>query len=220
MRRSIFIGVAALLPVVVPAIGGAQTTLYNTQAATITCNTIYGTAAVKPVLTLTPPATPVPATLTLKATLGGCTSSGATPSEPTILSGTLVAKIKTSAISATCLSLTSLGTVTGNLVFTWKTAKGQKLDSKTTIVTPGSSVSGGLVASFEDTSDTPLGSGAAEYLYLSAGGALASGVTNAFAGTATPSLFAITSEDLANVLGLCTGSGIKLIHLGIGQATL
>src|SRR5512143_1485349 len=74
-----------------PAVAGA-TTLYDTSGATITCNTLIGTVAPKPFLTLTAEPNTV---MTIKGTLGGCTVSGAAPVDPPlqVLSGKLTAKL-------------------------------------------------------------------------------------------------------------------------------
>lgn len=194
---------------VAPTVAGATT--YDTSAASITCNTVIGTVAPKPLLTLTAQPNTV---LTIKAMLGGCSVSGATPSAPAlqVLSGRLTAKL-TVTTDASCATLVSGFQVAGNFVFKWRTAPGQELDFPSTTFTPDA---GGLVAGL-----VPVGTGT--YGAFTAAGTLAAG--SAFAG-GTPWFLGISAEDLYNMLGQCctdqvscspVGKGIKLLHFGIGQ---
>jgi hypothetical protein len=186
----------------------AQT--FNTSAASVTCNTIIGSASIKPPISS---ASTGSAVIKVKATLGGCTSTGATPSEPTIVSGSLSGTLNTSGAPG-CAGLVSPSTISGNLVAKWKTASGQKLDFSSTTVS-GGSITGGVFA--------PGGAfGAASYgEFTLSGQSLVA--PSAFAG-GTPSAVITTGEDVGNLAGLCAssppGKGIKTIILGIGTLTL
>jgi hypothetical protein len=188
----------------------ASAQVFNTSAASVTCNTVIGSASIKPPLTSASTGTAV---IKVKATLGGCTSTGATPSEPTILSGTLSGTLNTSG-AAGCGGLVGASTITGNLVAKWKVASGQKLDFNATTVS-GGSITGGLFA--------PGGAfGTASYGVFSLSGQTLVAPT-AFAG-GTPSAHISTGADSANLGAVCLGSpplkGIKTIVLGIGTLTL
>jgi len=193
---------------VAPAVAAATT--YDTSAASITCNTLIGTVTPKPLLTLAAQ----PTVLTIKATLGGCTVSGATPADPPlqVLSGKLTARLTVTG-DASCATLVAGFQVAENFVFTWKAATGQRLDFSSTTFTPDAA---GLVAGV-----FPLGTGT--YGVFTAAGTLASG--SAFAG-GTPGLLLVSAEDVYNMLGQCctdpmscspVGKGIKRLHFGIGQ---
>jgi hypothetical protein len=206
MRRSVLIAVAALLPLVVPATGGA-TDLFNTSGASVTCSTVIGTTKISPPLNLT---AAIPSTVfKIKAVLGGCVSTGATPSEPTIVSGKLSATL-TLPPGANCLALANPSSATGNMVVKWKTASGT-LDFPTTTVAPG------IVTGTPGVIPPLVGS----YASISSGGAFV-GSSNAFA-FGTPSFLAVIGEDILNLTPLCglpVGKGIKLVHLGPGQLTM
>jgi len=202
------LALAAFVCIAAPARGA---TIYDTSAASIACNTLMGTVSMKPKLTEVPQPD---MELTIKAKLGGCTVSGATPASPALYvpAGKLTAKLKVTT-AASCITLASGFNVTGDFVFKWKTAAGQKLDSSSTTFTPDSN---GLVADL-----LPLGPGT--YGVFTSTGTLAAG--SAFAG-ATPSLFVLSGEDVFDMIGQCctdpamcspTGKGIKKLHLAIGQ---
>jgi hypothetical protein len=191
-----------------PAVVGAAT--YDTSGATITCTTLLGTVSPKPLLSLTEQAT----VLTLKGKLSGCTVTGAIPADPPlqVVSGTLTAKLPVVG-DASCATLISGFQVTGDFVFKWKTAKGQELDFSSTTFTPDA---GGLVAGL-----VPLGS--TTYGAFTATGTLAT--ESAFA-AGTPTLVLISAEDIYTMFGQCctdpmvcapVGTGVKKLHIGIGQ---
>jgi hypothetical protein len=208
--RGVFL-VMTVVWLIAPAVVGA-TTLYDTSGATITCNTLVGTVAPKPFLTLTAEPNTV---ITIKGTLGGCTVSGAVPADPPlrVLSGKLTAKL-TVITDASCATLVSGGfQVTGDLVLKWKTATGQKLDFSSSVFTPDAA---GLVAGLVDVEASTYGA-------FTATGTLASG--SAFAG-GTPGFFVLSAEDIFNMAGQCctdamscspVGKGIRKLHFGIGQ---
>ena len=195
-----------------PTTAGAATTLFNTSAASVTCLTVIGTATVNPPISSASSGTAI---IKVKATLGGCTSTGATvggnPQEPTIVSGTVAATLNTAG-SAGCAGLLSPSTITGNFVTKWKLASGQKLDFAST-TTSGGTITGGLFGG------APL-TGAYGQFTLSGQTIQAN---SAFAG-ATPSTIAVTGEDALNLGTVCAasppGKGIKTIHLALGQLTL
>jgi len=199
------LGAALAAGGLVVASPGHATTIFDTSGASITCNTVFGSASLKPAIT---PASTGTATIKVKATLGGCVVTGATPSGLTILSGTLTGTV-TTAGSGGCAGLAMPSTLTGNLVAKWKPASGQALDFKITTVSGGNIAAGSL---------TPPGFGVyAKFTF--------SGLTmqpnSAFA-AGTPGANAATSEDLGNLNDRCANNpaGIKTIHLGIGQITL
>lgn len=211
-RRGVFLLVTAAW-LVAPAASRA-TTQYDTSAATITCNTLIGTVAAKPPLTLTAQPDTV---LTLKGTLGGCTVSGAAPAAPPlqVLSGRLTAKLAV-ANDASCATLVAGFQATGNVVIKWRTATGQKLDFSSSTFTPDAN---GFSAGLVDV-------GAGTYGTFTATGTLGSG--GAFAG-GTPGLFVVSAEDIFNMFGQCctdamscspAGKGIRLLHFGIGQVQM
>lgn len=208
MKARVLFLLATFLMAVSPHLAGAAT--YDTSAATIACNTLIGTVAPKPALSLTAQ----PTVLTIKATLGGCTVSGATPADPPlqIVSGKLKAKL-TVTDDASCATLIAGFQVTGDFVFQWKTATGQKLDFTSTTFTPDSS---GLVAGL-----VPLA--ASTYGAFTATGTLAT--ESAFV-AGTPTLLVVSGEDIMNMFGQCctdplmcspVGKGVKKLHFGIGQ---
>ena len=187
-----------------PASSSAQ--LFNTAAATVTCNTIIGSASVKPPISSASSGTAI---IKVKAALGGCTVTGATPSQPTIVSGSLSGTLNTSG-GAGCAGLLAPATITGNMVAKWKAASGQKLDFSSTTAS-GGSITGSTF--------TPGGALAGSYGEFTLSGQ-ALQPSSAFAG-ATPSTVALTAEDVVNLLGQCNGAtGIKTIHLSLGTVTL
>jgi hypothetical protein len=189
-----------------PMSSRAQT--FATQAASVHCNTIIGSASIKPPITTASTGTAI---IKVKATLGGCTSTGATPSEPTIVSGSISGTLNTVG-GAGCAGLLSPATITGNMVAKWKVASGQKLDFSST--TAGGGTIAGSVFGPE-----PWGGSYGQFTL--SGQALAA--NSAFAG-GTPSIAAITAQDIGNLAGLCgsspPGKGIKTINLAIGGVTL
>ena len=208
--RGVFLLVTVVW-LVAPAVAGATPTPYDTSAATITCTTLIGTVAAKPPLTFTAQPNTV---LTIKGKLGGCTVSGAAPAAPAlqVLSGKLTAKL-TVTTDASCTTLVTGFQVTGNLVFKWKTARGQELDFSSSTFAPDEA---GLVAGLVDL-------GASTYGTFTATGTLASG--SAFAG-GTPGFWVVSAEDIYNMFGQCctdamscspVGKGIRKLHFGIGQ---
>jgi hypothetical protein len=183
------------------------TTIFDTSGASITCNTVFGSASLKPPIT---PASTGQATIKVKATLGGCIVTGATPSGLTILSGTLSGTVTTNG-SGGCAGLAMPSTLTGNLVAKWKAASGQALDFKTTTVSGGNIAAGVL---------SPAGFGGATYAKFTFSG-LTMQPNSAFA-AGTPGANAATSEDIGNLNDKCANNpaGIKTIHLGVGELTL
>jgi hypothetical protein len=189
-----------------PTSSSAQT--FNTQAASVHCNTIIGTASIKPPITTASTGTAI---IKVKATLGGCASTGATPSEPTIVSGSIGGTLNTVG-GAGCAGLLGAATITGNLVAKWKVASGQKLDFSSTTASNGT-ITGGIFG--------PESWGGSYGQFTLSGQTLAA--NSAFAG-ATPGTVAVTGEDIVSLTNLCTtsppGKGIKTIHLAIGGVTL
>ncbi len=183
---------------------GATTTLFNTSAASVQCGSIIAaTASIAPPLTSTSTGTAV---IKVKGTLGDCVSTGATPSEPTIVSGSFAGTLNTTG-AAGCLGLLSPSTISGNLVVKWKVASGQKLDFASTTLSGGTITGGTFVG--------PNSNGYGQFTLANQTIAASS----AFAG-GTPSTVAATSEDVgmlgAGCLGSPPGPGIKTIHLGLG----
>lgn len=90
---------------VAPAVAGAAA--HDTSAASIACNTLIGTVTSKPLLTLTAQPNTV---LTIRAPLGGCAVSGATPAVPPlqVLSGKLTARL-TVPTDASCATGSATG---------------------------------------------------------------------------------------------------------------
>lgn len=208
--RSLFL-LGLLVSLVAPAAAGAAT--YNTTGASITCTSFLGTVSPKPLLTLVAQ----PMQLTIKGKVSGCTVTGAIPADPPlqILEGTMKAKLPVIG-DASCATLISGFQVTGAFVFKWKTAKDQELDFPSTSFTPDA---GGLVAGL-----VPIGM--TTYGVFSATGAL--GSESAFAAGA-PALAIVSGEDIYNMFGQCctdptvcapVGSGVKKLHIAIGQFTL
>jgi hypothetical protein len=187
---------------------GAQT--YDTSAASISCNTVIGTAQIKPPITN---ASTGSAIIKVKATLGGCAVTGASPSSPplTIVSGSISGTLNTTG-AAGCAGLLAPATISGNLIAKWKAGSGQKLDFSSSTAT-GGTITGGTFG------PEPWGGSYGQFTLsgqtLAANSAFAAG---------TPSTVAITGEDIGNLGGLCLtsppGKGIKTIHLGIGGITL
>jgi hypothetical protein len=188
-----------------PAHAGA--TVYDTSGATIVCNTVIGTASIKPPITA---ASTGSATVKVKATLGGCSVTGASPASPalTIVSGSIAGTLTTSG-SPGCAGLLSPSTISGNLVAKWKVQSGQKLDFSSTTVSGGSIV-GSVFA--------PGGSFQGSYGQFTLSGSTLQ-PSSAFAG-GTPHFVAATGEDVGNLGTQCAGAGIKTIHLSIGTLTL
>jgi hypothetical protein len=185
----------------------AGSTLYDTSGATVVCNTVIGTASIKPPITQ---ASTGQATVKVKATLGGCTVTGASPASPplTVVSGSIAGTLSTNG-SPGCAGLLAPASITGNLVAKWKVQSGQKLDFSSTTVSGGSIVGGVF---------TPGGSFSGSYGQFNLNGAVLQ-PSSAFAG-GTPSFVAATGEDVGDLGALCAGPGIKTIHLSIGTLTL
>jgi hypothetical protein len=191
-------------------VGGLATTasaqVFTTSGATVSCNTIIGSASIKPPITSLSTGTAV---IKVKAALGGCTVTGATPSGLTIVSGTLSGTLNTTG-GAGCGGLLAPASITGNLVAKWKAGSGQKLDFSSTTLSGGSIVG----ATF-----APGGALAGTYGQFTLSGQTIQ-ASSAFAG-ATPSTVAVTAEDIGNLGIQCAvGKGIKTIHLSIGTVTL
>jgi hypothetical protein len=191
-----------------PSNSGAASPPFDTSGATITCNTVIGTATVNPPIST---ASTGSATIKVKAVLGGCVATGATPAGLTIVSGS-VAGTLTTAGAAGCAGLLLPSTITGNLVAKWKVGPGQKLDFASTTVAGGTIVGGVFTG-------VPL---TGSYGQFTVSGETM-GANSAFA-AGVPSIIAVTGEDVGNLAGLCAssppGKGIKTIHLSIGQLTL
>jgi len=192
-----------------PAVSGAASTVFDTSGATVTCQTLIGTASVKPAITS---ASTGSAVIKVKAILNGCVVTGATPSQPTIVSGAVSGTLTTSG-AAGCAGLLSPATISGNLVAKWKVASGQKLDFSSTTVS-GGTITGGVF-----TPGMPFSGSYGQFTL--AGQTLAP--SSAFGG-GTPSTVALTGEDVGFLAGACAaappGKGISTIHLSIGQTTL
>lgn len=203
-----------LVGLAVPAATAAQTTVYDTTAATITCTTLVGSIVPKPLLTLTPQQT----SLTIKGKLSGCTVSGALPADPPlqVVSGRLTAKLPVIG-PASCITLVGGFQVTQPFVIKWKAAKGQALDLRSSTFAPDEN---GLVAGLVDL-------GLSTYGVFTTAGALAP--ESAFAGTSA-ALVLVSAEDIMNMLGQCCtdpdfcplplGTGIEKLHFGIGQVRM
>jgi hypothetical protein len=209
MTRSSAFGTATALLVggllTSPAISSAQT--FDTSAASVQCNTIIGSAQLKPPVT---PSSTGTAIVKVKATLGGCTVTGATPSGLTIVSGSLAGTLNTTGAGG-CTGLLMPATISGNLVAKWKAGSGQKLDFSSTTAS-GGTITGGTFG--------PEPWGGAYGQFTLSGQTLQP--NSAFAG-GTPSTVAVTGEDIANLLAQCAplpAKGIKTIHLAIGGITL
>jgi hypothetical protein len=185
------------------ALAGA--TVYDTSGATIVCNTVIGTASIKPPITA---ASTGSATVKVKATLGGCSVTGANPSGLTVVSGSIAGTLTTSGAPG-CAGLLSPSSISGNLVAKWKVQSGQKLDFSSTTVSGGSIV--GSVF-------TPGGSFQGSYGEFTLSGSTLQ-PSSAFAG-GTPHFVAATGEDVGDLGAQCAGAGIKTIHLSIGTLTL
>jgi hypothetical protein len=185
----------------------AGATVYDTSGATIVCNTVIGTASIKPPITA---ASTGSATVKVKATLGGCTVTGASPASPplTVVSGSIAGTLTTSGAPG-CAGLLSPSSISGNLVAKWKVQSGQKLDFSSTTVSGGSIV--GSVF-------TPGGSFQGSYGEFTLSGSTLQ-PSSAFAG-GTPHFVAATGEDVGDLGAQCAGAGIKTIHLSIGTLTL
>ncbi|HLK10901.1 MAG TPA: hypothetical protein VKW76_05935 [Candidatus Binatia bacterium] len=186
----------------------AGSTVYTTSGATVVCNTVIGTASINPPITS---ASTGSATIKVKATLGGCSVTGASPASPalTVVSGSIGGTLTTSGAPG-CAGLISPATISGNLVAKWKVASGQKLDFGSTTVSGGSIVGSLFV---------PGGSLMGSYGEFTLSGSTLQ-PSSAFAG-GTPGFVAVTSEDVVNLGTQCAGPvGIKTIHLSIGTLTL
>jgi len=182
----------------------ATTTLFNTSAASVQCGSVIAaTATIAPPLSSASTGTAV---IKVKGTLGDCVSTGATPSEPTIVSGSFAGTLNTVGAPG-CAGLLAPSTITGNLVVKWKVASGQKLDHAST------SLAGGTI-----TGGTFTGPGGNLYGQFTLAGQTFN-TNSAFAG-GTPSTVAATSEDVGQLGAACLGAppgpGIKTIHLGLG----
>jgi hypothetical protein len=182
-------GVALLLGGLATS-ASAQT--FNTSAASVTCNTVIGSVSIKPPIST---ASTGNAVIKVKATLGGCTSTDAAPSQPTIVSGSLSGTLNTSGAGG-CAGLASPSTITGNLVAKWKLASGQKLDVSSTTAS-GGSITGGVF-----TLGGAFGTASYGQFTLSGQTLVA---PSAFAG-GTPSAVITTGADVGNLLGLCSSS--------------
>ncbi len=215
-RVALFGTAVALVLGGLPAGAGAATVTYDTSGATVTCNTVIGTASIKPPISPTSTGT---AQIKVKATLGGCAVTGATPSDPmapanpTIVSGSVGGTLNTVG-GAGCTGLLAPATITGNLVAKWKAASGQKLDVSSTTAANGT---------ITGTTFMPGGGfGAAQYGQFTLSGQ--SLVAPSAFGGGTPSTVAVTGEDILNLGVQCLtalpGKGIKTIHLAIGTLTL
>ncbi len=223
IRRGILIGVFALLPLRAQ-MANATVQIYDTSAASITCNTVQGSIAIKPFLTFAGAGTLTTA-FKVVAKLNGCTVTGATPvtTPPlTIVSGSIKG-VLTGPVGLNCLALAAPTAVTGNLIFSWKAAPNQKLDHATTVVTPNT-MNGGTFT---------IGTGSYGNLTADAGSgavlkpfdATTCKTCGAFmAPSPSLSISALTGEDSGYLSNQCTAVkpfvGIKSITLAIGEVTL
>jgi hypothetical protein len=186
-----------------PAISSAQT--FDTSGATVSCTTIIGSASIKPPITGASTGTAV---IKVKAALAGCTVTGSSPGGLTIVSGKLSGTLNSTGAGG-CGGLLMPATLSGPMVAKWKAGSGQKLDFTGTTASNGS-IAGSVFA--------PGGGLTGAYGEFTLSGQTIQ-ASSAFAG-ATPSIVAVTAEDVGNLGAQCAGSGIKTIHLSIGTVTL
>lgn len=212
LRKIVLFGSAAALfagSVFIAGTAQAATTIFTTTGASVTCNTVIGSASIAPPISTTSTGT---ATVKVKAALAGCTATGATPAGLTVVSGTASGTLSTVGAPG-CAGLLAPATITGNLIVKWKVASGQKLDF------PSSTASGGTLTGGVFTPGAPFPGSYGQFTL--SGQTLAA--SSAFAG-GSPSTVAVTGEDIGNLGGSCLGAppgaGIKLVHLSLGTTTL
>ena len=170
--------------------------------ASITCNTVIGTASVEPPLAIGGTATST--VMRVKGSVAGCTVTGANP--VSILSG----KVSGQVFGTSNECITVFQPLTGTLTIRWKA-------DKTTPIIPTSSTMSITNVNFGGFG-VPWG---AVYGQFSLG---TSGVTGAFTGGdngTTSSNISITNQDIGEIVAGCNSpKGLKKIYTGLGQITL
>jgi hypothetical protein len=176
----------------------------------ISCNTVSGTAGVKPALSFTGTATSTQ--VKVKGTLDGCVVSGANAA--TIIPGSSFSGTLTGT-SNNCGSLLGAAPLTGNLVIKWKADKATPLlqTSSTVAVT---TLTGGLFNASLADPNVP-----SSYGEFNVG---SSGVTGAFTGGdsgASSHTTIVTGGDVTAFATNCgSAAGIKAFTLAIGSLNL
>jgi hypothetical protein len=200
---------------------------------TITCNTVIGSAKIKPALTFTGGAGAT--AIQIKGTLDGCTdgTNSAVKIGPSKFKGILTGS------STNCLSLSGTSSVTGSLDIKWKNASltcfGGTNDG-TACATSATCTGGGTCSSTAITQKdstvtlTTLNGG----MYapgmgipgtygdfgIGSGTATVAGGFTGGNGGATSTALLVTGQDIVAEANACAGPGLKAITLGIGTLTL
>jgi hypothetical protein len=173
---------------------------------TVVCNTISGRTSFKPALLVGGTATSEE--VLVKGSLDGCVATGPTP--VTIQPGSKFVGTFTSSTND-CVALITSQTPTGSLTIKWKSSPG--LTETKSVVTPAAIQ--GVVYSSD-----PWG---ADYPALLIGGP-GTTVTGSFAGTDggdSSLLTIVASESFDAMVNAClTPTGLKLMHIGLGNLTL
>ena len=210
LRKIVRFGTVAVL--VLSAFGATSVFAQkiDVSQSTIVCNTVVGTASIKPPLSNTGASPTVQ--LTLKGTVDGCTVTSG--NSAIILPSSFSAKL-VGAGGNNCGALLGTTGLAGNVVFKWKTDKTTPiLQTSSTVAV--NSLTGGIFAA---TAADPNFKGS--YGSFDIG---VTGVGGAFAGTdvgATSSIFAATGQDISAILAACAGAkGLKTVNFSVGTITL
>lgn len=194
--------------VIVIAASAAQAQV-DVSNDTITCNTVTGTALVKPALSNAGSAS-TPTLTVVKGTLNGCSVSG--PHAAVIDSGKFTGKL--TGVGNTCTGLVGTTPRSGTIVIKWKTPASFTgiLQTSSTVTVTG--VTGSLHS--ESLNGGPQSYG--DFVINS------SGVTGAFTGGdggSTSGNEIVASDDVgATLLGCASTAGVKTLHIGLGTITL
>jgi hypothetical protein len=212
-RKLFLIGSTAALVAGSVFIGGASNASapkVDVSQDTISCNTISGTAGVKPSLSFSGTATSTQ--VTVKGTLDGCVVSG--PNAATIIPGSTFSG-KLLGTSNNCGALLGSAPLVGNLTVKWKAASTTPL-LQTSSVVAVTTLTGGLFNASLADPNVP-----SQYGEFTVG---SSGVTGAFAGNdagASSHTTIVTGGDITAFSTNCgSAAGIKSFTLAIGSLNL
>jgi hypothetical protein len=182
----------------------------DVSGSTIQCNTVFGTAQIKPGLVNGGTATATQ--ITVKGTIDGCT----------VTSGNSAIIVKSSfsgklgGTSNDCSGLLGANPVSGTITVKWKSDKTTPLLQTSSIITPGN-LAGNLFT--PGAADPDFGAMALGKFKLGPTGSSVSGAFAGGSGQSTTS--AATSQDVATILGACgTTKGVSALNLGFGTMAL
>jgi hypothetical protein len=208
LHKVALFGITALIGGFVVGSAGVARAQTNVGNDFVTCNTLFGTASIKPALINNGTATTT--AVKIKGTLAGCTDN--TNGTVQLAGGTFSGKF--AGTSNNCSTFVGTNPLTGPLTIKWKTTKtGPKITPTSTTVNV-STLTGGTFSP-----GGPFGTATYGTFVLGNSGASGAFTGGGSGNNATLSNIAVTSQDLGAILTGCGGAGVKSFNLGIGTIT-